>query len=427
MKNEVPSKEVLDKVYFADLHVHTRFSRATSKDMTVATLAKAAKEKGLAVVGTGDFTHPLYFKELQMELAPADEPGLYLYRKDPEGPKFILSTEVSNIFTQAGKTRRIHTLILAPSFEVVAEINRVLSRVGNLSADGRPTFGFPVKRLIKLLKVISPDILFIPAHAWTPWYSIFGSNSGFDSIEECFGDETEHIFAIETGLSSDPQMNWRLSSLDNITLISNSDAHSPRRLAREANAFFNPLSYYSIADAIKTQKVAFTIEFYPQEGKYHYDGHRSCNVVLSPKETKKLKGICPVCKKPLTIGVMHRVEELADRPEGFKPPNKPSAVHLIPLEEIIAEALGVNVESAAVRKEYKKIVDLGGSELRVLLYLSKEELSKFVPPRILEGIIKMREGNVHISPGYDGVYGKISIFKKEKDKERPSAQLSLPL
>ncbi len=407
-------REKLKEVYLADLHLHSRYSRATSKEMTIPALARAAREKGLLVVGTGDFTHPDYLAELEEFLEPAPEDGLYVYREDPEGPRFVLSAEVSNIFSQAGKAnRRIHTVILVPSLEEAREINQALARLGNLAADGRPIFGFPVKELVKLVRRLSKEALIIPAHIWTPWYSLFGAFSGFDSVEECFEEESEHIFALETGLSSDPAMNWRLSSLDRFTLVSNSDAHSPSKLGREANAFFGPPSYQAMAEAIKKDALAFTVEFYPEEGKYHYDGHRNCGVLFSPKETRAHGGRCPVCGEPLTVGVMHRVEELADRPEGFRPAGKPPAIHLVPLQEIIAEALGKGVQSQIVRKTYRQLVEIGGNEFELLLFKELEELQEFVPEKILEGIRRVREGRLSIRPGYDGVYGKISIFEEE--------------
>lgn len=420
-------RERLSEVYLADLHIHSRFSRATSKEMTIPSLAQTAREKGLTVVGTGDFTHPEYVEELEEYLEPAPEDGLYVYREDPEGPRFILSAEVSNIFSQRGKAnRRVHTVLLAPSLEVVKEINLALAHLGNLEADGRPIFGFPVKDLVKLVRKISEDVLVIPAHVWTPWYSLFGAFSGFDSVEECFEEETEHIFALETGLSSDPEMNWRLSALDRYTLVSNSDAHSPSKLGREANAFFGQPSYSAIAEAIKKDALAFTVEFYPEEGKYHFDGHRACGVLFSPKETLAHGGKCPVCGEPLTVGVMHRVEELADRPEGFHPPGKPPSVHLVPLQEIISEALGKGVQTQAVRKTYKQIIELGGSEFEILLFKELPELQEFLPERIFEGIKRVREGRLSIRPGYDGVYGKISIFEEEKPPS-PSGPKQLSL
>jgi len=419
--NEWPPREWFGKFYLADLHVHSRYSRATSRDMTVPTLARVAREKGLALVGTGDFTHPDYFRELSEYLVPAPEEGLYVFRDDPEGVRFVLSAEVSNIFSQGPyRNRRIHTLILAPSLEVVREINLALSRLGDLSADGRPTFGFPVKKLVRLLREVSPDIAIIPAHAWTPWYSVFGAFSGFNSVEECFEEETEHIWALETGLSSDPEMNWRISALDRYTLISNSDAHSPAKLGREANAFWYPMSYPALLSALREGNLAFTVEFYPEEGKYHFDGHRSCGVLFSPAETRAHGGRCPVCGEPLTVGVMHRVEELADRPEGYRPPGKPLSVHLVPLEEIIAEALGVGPQSKRVKRTYRQLVDLAGSEFALLLEKPLSELASFVPEKILEGIRRVREGRVYVRPGYDGVYGVVSIFGGEE--EEPTAE-----
>ena len=414
--NDWPPKEWWGKFYLADLHVHSRFSRATSREMVIPTLAHVGREKGLSLIGTGDFTHPDYFEELSELLEPAPEEGLYVFRDDPEGPRFVLSAEVSNIFSQNGKSnRRLHTLILAPSLEVVREINLALSRLGDLSADGRPTFGFPVKNLVKLLREISPEILVIPAHVWTPWYSLFGAFSGFDSVEECFEEEAEYIYALETGLSSDPEMNWRISDLDRFTLVSNSDAHSPSKLGREANALWFPMSYSTLAEALKTGKLAFTVEFYPEEGKYHFDGHRTCGVLFSPKETLAHGGRCPVCGQSLTIGVMHRVESLADRPEGFRPEGKPLSVHLVPLEEIIAETLRVRPQSKRVQKTYRQLVELGGSEFAILLEKDLSELAEFVPKKILEGIRRVREGRVYVRPGYDGIYGVVSIFSSEEE------------
>ncbi len=421
MRQDFWPKEELKDVVLADLHVHSRYSRATSRDMTVPVLAQTAKEKGLFLIGTGDFTHPEYFKELEELLIPAPEEGFYVYREDPEGTRFVLSVEVSNIFSQAGKAnRRVHTVVLAPNFEVVREINRALSYLGNLEVDGRPTFGFPVKDLVRLLRKISPDVLIIPAHIWTPWYSVFGAFSGFDSLEECFEEELEFIYALETGLSSDPPMNWRLSALDRFTLVSNSDAHSPTKLGREANAFLGKLDYPKLVQALKSDTLAFTIEFYPEEGKYHFDGHRNCGVLFSPKETRAHGGRCPVCGEPLTIGVMSRVEELADREEGFKPDKKPPALHLVPLLEIISEALGKGIQSQIVKKTYRQLVHIGGTEFEILLFKSFEELSEFVPPRILEGIKRVREGRLFIRPGFDGVYGKISIFEEENLEQPPT-------
>jgi uncharacterized protein (TIGR00375 family) len=405
--------------FIADFHLHSKFSRATSKDMEVETLARWAKKKGIGLLGTGDFTHPTYFVELRSKLVSLDN-GLFELKKGEKEVKFILTTELSNIFTQNGKVRRIHNLIFAPSFEVVETIRSKLGNLGKLSSDGRPIFSFPAKELLKMILDISADCLVIPAHAWTPWFSIFGANSGFDSIEECFGELSSHIHAIETGLSSDPEMNWRISALDRITLLSNSDAHSPNRLGREANAFDCLLDYKEIIETIRkkdSKKLLFTIEFFPEEGKYHYDGHRQCHVIFSPSQTRDNKYLCPNCHKKLTVGVMHRVEELSDRPKGFIPKNAIPSIHLIPLEEIIAEALGVRVGTKAVETEYERLTERGGAEFQILLNATPDELASYVPAKILEGIIRMRQGKVSIIPGHDGVYGKLSLFQDKKEGE----------
>ena len=413
--------------FIADFHLHSKYSRATSKDMEVETLAQWAKKKGIVLLGTGDFTHPTYYAELQSKLIPSGN-GLFQLRKGDEGVRFILTAEVSNIYSQEGKGRRIHNMIFAPSFEIVGKINSRLGSLGKLSSDGRPIFGFTAKELVKMILDLSEDCLVVPAHAWTPWFSIFGANSGFDSIEECFGEMAPHIYAIETGLSSDPEMNWRFSALDRITLISNSDAHSPNRLGREANGFDCELNYKEIVDVLRKKdrrKFLFTIEFFPAEGKYHYDGHRQCGVIFSPSETKAHQYLCPGCQKRLTVGVMHRVEELSDRPEGFIPRNAIPSIHLIPLEEIIAEGLGVKVGTKAVETEYDRLLERGGSEFHILLDASPDELASFITPKILEGIIRMRQGKVSIVPGHDGVYGKINLFPKEKGDSESEGQLKL--
>ncbi|MDI6809708.1 MAG: endonuclease Q family protein [Candidatus Eisenbacteria bacterium] len=416
--------------FIADFHLHSRFSRATSKDMDAPTIARWARLKGIKVVGTGDFTHPTHLASLKARLE-SDGSGLYHSREGDNWTKFILTGEVSNIFSQGGKVRKIHTLIFAPSFQVVDAINDRLARLGKLSSDGRPIFGFPVKDLVKLVLDVSEACLVVPAHAWTPWFSLFGANSGFDSIEECFGEEARHIHAIETGLSSDPQMNWRLSCLDEITLISNSDAHSPSKIGREANVFDCDLSYEEITSAIRKKdkkKFVYTIEFFPEEGKYHFDGHRACGILFSPEESKKHNLICPRCGRRLTLGVMHRVNQLADRPPGFIPQNAIPARHLVPLVEIVADCLSLGVGSAAVEREYERITMAGGNECEVLLSLDESGLSRIASPRIVEGILKVRRGEVNAVPGYDGVFGKISIFGKEavlEKLETVAAQTSL--
>ncbi|MDH7499327.1 MAG: endonuclease Q family protein [candidate division NC10 bacterium] len=405
--------------FIADLHVHSKYSRATSRDMQPEALAKWAEIKGIKVLGTGDFTHPTYFAELKAKLEPQSN-GLLSLAGGGSRTYFLLTAEVSNIFSERGRLRKIHTLLMAPGFEVAERINDRLGKMGRLSADGRPTFGFPVRELVKMVLDLSADCLVVPAHAWTPWFSLFGANSGFDSLEECFGAEAKHIYAIETGLSSDPEMNWRLSTLDSVALISNSDAHSPNRIGREANVFAGEPSYEGIVEAIRKKdrgKFLFTLEFYPEEGKYHYDGHRACGVVFSPQETKRNDSLCPVCKKRLTVGVLHRVESLADRPAGIMPPGAIPSVHLVPLEEIIASALEQGVDTAAVEREYQRMISHGGSEFEILLDLSPVDLASFCSPKILEGILRVREGRLRILPGHDGVYGQIDIFWDEGEAE----------
>ena len=412
----------------ADFHVHSKYSRATSKDMEIETMGEWADLKGINLLGTGDFTHPAYFHQLKSKLEPEGN-GLFRLREKNLKVRFILTVELSNIYSQDKKVRRIHNLVFAPSLEVAAKINSKLEKLGKLASDGRPIFGFSAKELLKIILDISEECFIVPAHAWTPWFSIFGANSGFDSIEECFGDGAKNIFSIETGLSSDPAMNWRLSKLDRITLISNSDAHSPKKLGREANVFDCDPSYREMVRILREKdkkKFLYTIEFFPEEGKYHYDGHRNCKVLFSPSETKKNKYICPECKRKLTVGVMHRVKFLADRETGFVPEKAIPYKSIIPLQEIIAEGLRVGVESAAVQNEYKRIASAGGSEFNVLLELEKENLKKIAPSKIVEGIMNVREGKVKIIPGYDGVFGKINIFgDEEKDKEKHEGQMSL--
>lgn len=417
----------------ADFHLHSKYSRATSPQMEVEALARWAKIKGINLLGTGDFTHPLYNASLKAHLEPTGTGLLRLKKGSPPGADdlhFLLTSEVSNVFREGGRLRKIHTLIFAPTFEVVDRINATLARFGNLSSDGRPTFGFPASDLVKIALDASPDCLLVPAHAWTPWFSVFGSHSGFDSIGDCYGTEARHIHAIETGLSSNPAMNWRLSALDRVVLLSNSDAHSPAKLGREANVFdLAALDYQEIRTVITekdTERFLFTIEFYPEEGKYHYDGHRNCKVLLPPRETRAGGGRCPVCGKGLTVGVMHRVEDLADREEGFVPHRAIPGRHLVPLEEIIAEAYGVGTGTAAVTKEYERLIAAGGNEFRILLDMTPEELSSIMSPRLVEGVLRVREGRLTIVPGYDGVYGKVTIFGQEPS-EGSRAQTEEPL
>jgi uncharacterized protein (TIGR00375 family) len=413
----------------ADLHIHSRYSRATSRDMQVETLARWARWKGVTLLGTGDFTHPTYLSELRARLEPTGN-GLFVPRRGPRDVHFMLTVEISNVYVQGSRQRRIHTLIFAPSFEVAARINQILARHGKLSSDGRPILGCSARELALMVLEVSPECALVPAHAWTPWYSVFGASSGFDSLEECYGEAAGAIFAIETGLSSDPPMNWRWSALDRISLISNSDAHSPSRIAREANVFETELSYRAVLDAIRSKdpsRFLYTIEFFPHEGKYHWDGHRACGILWPPEETRRRGGRCTVCGKPVTVGVMHRVEAVADRPDGFIPPGAIPGRNLVPLAEIIAEALGLGVETAAVENEWKRLIGAGGTELAILMDLTEAELARFSPPRILEGIRRMRAAQLAITPGYDGVYGKVSLFGEASAAlaEAPATQMAL--
>ena len=411
----------------ADFHIHSKYSRATSKDMGIETLGEWADIKGINLLGTGDFTHPTHFYNLKNKLEPEGN-GFFRLKGKGIKARFILTAELSNIYSQGKKVRKIHNLVFAPTFDVAERINSKLEKLGKLSSDGRPIFGFSARELLKIIMDISEECAVIPAHAWTPWFSIFGANSGFDSIEECFGEESKYIFSIETGLSSDPPMNWRVSKLDKITLISNSDAHSPQKLGREANVFECELSYKEIIRILREKdmkKFLYTIEFFPEEGKYHYDGHRNCKVLFTPGETKKHGFICPKCNGKITVGVMHRVEVLADRKTGFVPEKTIPFKNIIPLQEIISDSLGIGVASAAVVNEYKRTVVQGGSEFNVLLYLEEEELKKITSPKIVEGIMKVRTGKVNIIPGYDGEFGKIKIFESEQENEPGENQMSL--
>jgi len=418
--------------FVADFHIHSKYSRATSPQMDLEHLAKAAKVKGIKVLGTGDFTHPGWFDNLKEKLIPK-EPGLFILKSQSansglvDETRFILSSEISCVYSKNGRVRKIHIIVLSPDFQTVEKINDHLSYIGNLTADGRPILGLDAKELVKIVLGINPDALIIPAHLWTPWFSLFGSKSGFDSIEECFEDYSRYIYAGETGLSSDPEMNWRLSALDRIALVSNSDSHSPKKIGREANVFDTELSYTSITEAIKQkdpQRFLYTIEFFPEEGKYHYDGHRNCGVRFEPEETKKYNGICPVCGRPLTVGVLSRVEKLADRPKGFKPENAIPYKSLIPLEEIIAEVLEAGVGTKEVEKEYNNLIEKFGSELDILIDIPLSELKSETLPEIAEAILRVRKGKVKVEPGYDGVYGKIRIFSQEEKRE-VSGQKSL--
>ena len=414
--------------FIADFHLHSKYSRATSPQMDLENLDKWAKIKGIKVLGTGDFTHPDWFKNLKEKLEPA-ESGLFKLRNSDSQTRFILTSEISCIYSKKNRVRKIHILIFAPSLEIVEKINTHLGWLGNLKSDGRPILGLDAKELAKIVLNISENCLIVPAHLMTPWFSLFGSKSGFDSIEECFEDYSRYIFAGETGLSANPLMLWRIPDGRRITLISNSDAHSAPHIGREANVFEgDEINYNNIINAIKQGsksniqypksniKLTYTVEFYPQEGKYHYDGHRLCGISCSPAESKKYNNICPNCGRPLTIGVLNRVEQLADRPEGFKPENAIPFKSLIPLAEIISDALGQGVGTIGVNKEYENLIEKFGDEFSVLIDVPRQELEAVTLTEIAEGIVRVREGKVFIEPGYDGVYGKIRIFSKREQK-----------
>jgi uncharacterized protein (TIGR00375 family) len=394
--------------FVADFHIHSRYSRACSKDLSVQELAKWAKIKGIGVLGTGDFTHPLWLQELKEALRGAGG-GLY----EHGGTSFLLTSEVNTLFYKGGKAHQIHHVLFAPSLEAVERINRELEAFGSLSLDGRPTLQMEAWRLADVVLGVEPRCLIVPAHAWTPWFSIFGSTSGFDAVEACFEHQAKNIFALETGLSSDPAMNWRLKALDRYALISNSDSHSARKIGREANVFACDLTYDAITAAIRTKdrtKFISTLEFFPEEGKYHLDGHRSCKVRWAPAETKRQGFRCPACGRKVTVGVMHRVEALADRPEGARPESAIPFRNIVALEEIIAEALDVGVGTQTVEREYQQLIYKCGTEFAVLLDAPEEELRKATQPKIAEGILRMRRGEVRIEPGYDGEYGRVKIF-----------------
>ncbi len=408
--------------------MHSKYSRATSPDMTPENLWKWSQLKGIKVLGTGDFTHPEWVSELK-EMLDINSNNLFILKDKfkmgiPDSCSsemhFMLTAEISCIYSKKDRLRKIHSIILAPDFDTVSKINSRLSKIGNLSADGRPILGLDAKMLLKICLDISSDIMLIPAHAWTPHFSVFGAASGFDSLEECFEELTPHVYAIETGLSSDPRMNWRLSSLDRITLTSHSDAHSPQKIGREANILDTDVSYTAITGALK-KKGGFvgTIEFFPEEGKYHYDGHRTCGVSLSPEETIKNNYLCPVCGKKVTIGVMHRVAKLADRKDGFKPEDAPAFYSVIPLQEIIAETLKVGVNSKAVKTEYFNMIEKIGNEFKILMNCPITDIERSGFSQIAKAISRMRTGNVHIAPGYDGTYGKIKIFEEVERKKIP--------
>ncbi|HBE94951.1 MAG TPA: DNA helicase UvrD, partial [Desulfovibrio sp.] len=419
--------------FAADLHVHSRFSRATSKDLSIRSLAAWGRVKGITVLGTGDFTHPGWLQEIEDTLQE-DGSGL-LVLKDPANlealvpglpalppgqTRFMLQAEISSIYKKAGKVRKIHNLVYLPSLEAVRAFNQKLGQVGNLKSDGRPILGLDSRNLLEMVLSTHPQGFVIPAHIWTPWFSLFGSKSGFNSIEACFEDLSGEIFAMETGLSSDPEMNWLWSALDRIRLVSNSDAHSGEKLGRECNQFRGEISYEGIYRALRGeglgQKFLGTVEFFPEEGKYHLDGHRKCNVVMEPEETSQRRGICPVCGKPVTLGVLSRVRELADRKEPLQPQTAPGFTSLIPLKELLGEVLDAGPATKKVHDLYLKLLRDFGTELNVLTKATPEDL-KPLSPVLAEGVARMREGKVLRTPGYDGEYGVIRVFSEAERRE----------
>ncbi|MFH1712175.1 MAG: endonuclease Q family protein [Patescibacteria group bacterium] len=418
-----------------DWHVHSKYSRACSKDLTLENNALWCAKKGVDVLGVADFTHPAWFTQIKEKLVEA-EPGLYVLKEPLEAGgkdvRFMMTTEVAQIYKKNDKCRRIHNVIFAPSIEAVEDINVWLENEGfNLKSDGRPILGIDSEELYKRLKDIDDRIIIVPAHAWTPWFAIFGSKSGFDTIEECFGEMTPYIYAVETGLSSDPLMNRQLSALDNLMLISSSDAHSPRNFGREANVFeLEPgeMSYDEFVRILRERdisKFAYTIEFYPQEGKYHTDGCAKCGVWCDPVETKKHAGLCPTCKKPMTLGTLNRVIELADRDLHEMPDNHVPYKSIVPLQEIIAESFGIkSTSSKKVQAMYDQLVEKAGSEFDILLDVGIDKIEQVSNPAIAEGIRRMRTSELHIRPGYDGIFGEVHIYTDD-DPPPAARQTSL--
>ena len=403
-----------------DLHIHSRFSMATSREGTPENLDFWARKKGISLIGTGDFTHPVWREELKERLVTEGN-GLYHLRDEyvkeesrkfpGKGTHFVVSGEISSIYKKNGKTRKVHNVILLPSLEAADTMAQRLEKIGNIHSDGRPILGLDSHDLLEMMLDVCPDGILIPAHIWTPHFSVLGAKSGFDSVEECFEELTPYVHALETGLSSDPAMNWRISKLDRYQLVSNSDAHSPSKLGREANLLDIECSYEGLYQAIQTGKgLEGTVEFFPEEGKYHFDGHRKCGVSLSPVEAERLGGICPVCGKKLTMGVDHRVEQLADREEGFVKKDGKKYESLVPLPEVVAACMGYSTASKKVQGCFEQMMQTLGTEFDILRNVPAEDIKSCAGERIAEGIENVRTGNVKRIPGYDGEYGKIQLF-----------------
>ena len=404
----------------ADLHIHSRFSMATSKEGMPENLDFWARKKGISLIGTGDFTHPVWREELKERLV-SEGNGLYRLRdayvkeesrKFPgEGTRFVVSGEISSIYKKNGKTRKVHNVILLPSLEAADAMAQRLEKIGNIHSDGRPILGLDSHDLLEMMLDVCPEGILIPAHIWTPHFSVLGAKSGFDSVEECFEELAPYIYALETGLSSDPAMNWRISKLDRYQLVSNSDAHSPSKLGREANLLDIDCFYEGLYRAIQTgEGLEGTVEFFPEEGKYHFDGHRKCGVSLSPVEAERLGGICPVCGKKLTMGVDHRVEQLADRAEGFVKKDGKKYESLVPLPEVISTCMGYSAASKKVQGCFEQMIQTLGTEFDILRNVPSEDIKSCAGERIAEGIENVRTGKVKRIPGYDGEYGKIQLF-----------------
>ena len=418
--------------YYTDLHIHSKYSRATSRSLNLEELAIWAKKKGLSLIGTGDFTHPAWFAEIKEKLVPSDD-GTFMLKPEIEreigaNVKFILTVEISTIYKKWDKTRKVHHVVFVPDLQSAENFRNKLDAIGNIKSDGRPILGLDSRNLLETVLESGENSFIIPAHIWTPWFSVLGSKSGFDSIEDCYGDLSEHIFAVETGLSSDPEMNWHVSKLDKFRLVSNSDAHSASKLAREATVFDIEPNYYSIINALKTGKgYTGTVEFFPEEGKYHEDGHRKCNVCMTPEETKKHNGICPVCGKPMTIGVLYRVNELSDRKEIITPPETAGKVFsLVPLQEMIAEIKGVGTSSKSVTYEYERLINTFGSELAILQDVPVDEISK-TSTLLGEAVSRLRQGKVIKHAGFDGEYGVIRLFEENELVKKNSVNLKLAI
>lgn len=404
----------------ADLHIHSRFSMATSKEGTPENLDFWARKKGISLIGTGDFTHPVWREELKERLV-SEGNGLYRLRDEyvkeesrkfpGEGTRFVVSGEISSIYKKNGKTRKVHNVILLPGLEAADAMAQRLEKIGNIHSDGHPILGLDSHDLLEMMLDVCPEGILIPAHIWTPHFSVLGAKSGFDSVEECFEELAPYIHALETGLSSDPAMNWRISKLDRYQLVSNSDAHSPSKLGREANLLDIDCSYEGLYRAIQTgEGLEGTVEFFPEEGKYHFDGHRKCGVSLSPVEAERLGGICPVCGKKLTMGVDHRVEQLADRAEGFVKKDGKKYESLVPLPEVISTCMGYSAASKKVQGCFEQMIQTLGTEFDILRNVPSEDIKSCAGERIAEGIENVRTGNVKRIPGYDGEYGKIELF-----------------